>query len=109
MAKTVKQILRVYTENRRAAAPMQLHLTSFKDRNKQEMERHNGYQHWDINFHEDHYLDVFPKEKLIYLTSDSENVIHQLEDDKVYIIGGLVDHNGHKVSCHQNCMIILQR
>ncbi|KAL1491848.1 hypothetical protein ABEB36_012383 [Hypothenemus hampei] len=99
MAKTIKQILRVYTENRRAPAPMQLHLTNFKGKCKKEMERHNGYQHWDINFHESHYLDVFPKEKLIYLTSDSDNVIKQLENDKIYIIGGLVDHNGHKGIC----------
>ncbi|KAH0999101.1 tRNA methyltransferase 10 homolog A-like [Dendroctonus ponderosae] len=104
MAKTVKQILRVYTENRRASAPMQLHLSSFKGRSKEEMERHNGYQHWDIHFHESHYLDIFPRDKLVYLTSDSDNVIHNLEDDKVYIIGGLVDHNGHKGICYNKAV-----
>jgi len=104
MAKTIKQILRVYTENRRAKAPMQLHLSSFKDRCKEEMSRHNGYEHWDINFHESHYLDLFPKEKLIYLTSDSDNVINKLEDDKIYIIGGLVDHNAHKGICYQKAV-----
>lgn len=104
MAKTIKQILRVYTENRRATAPMQLHLTSFNGRSKEEMSRHHGYEHWDINFHECHYLDVFPKDKLLYLTSDSENVINTLEDDKVYIIGGLVDHNAHKGICYKKAL-----
>lgn len=97
MAKTIKQILRVYTLNRRSKAPMQLYLTSFKGRNKEEMSRHHGYENWDINFHSENYLEIFPKEKLVYLTSESDNIITELEDDKVYIIGGLVDHNSHKV------------
>ncbi|XP_076250246.1 tRNA methyltransferase 10 homolog A [Rhynchophorus ferrugineus] len=104
MAKTVKQILRVYTENRRAKAPLQLHLTSFKGRNKSEMERHHGYENWDMNFHESHYLDIFSKDCLVYLTSDSDNVIQKLEDNKVYIIGGLVDHNGHKGICYKKAV-----
>ena len=33
---------------------------------------------------------------IIYLTSDSNNVISSLEDDVYYVIGGLVDHNLHK-------------
>lgn len=97
MAKTVKQILRVYTLNRRSKAPMQLHLTSFNGRSKEEMSRHHGYENWDIYFHSEDYLEIFPKEKLVYLSSESDNVISKLEDDKIYIIGGLVDHNFHKV------------
>lgn len=97
MGKVIKQILRIYTENRRAKAPMQLHLTSFSGRNKEEMSKHNGYENWDMHFHEKDYLDVFSKEKLVYLTSESNNVIQELNQNKMYIIGGLVDHNSHKV------------
>lgn len=100
MAKTAKQILRVYTRNRRAKAPMQLYLTNFNGRSKNEMARHDGHENWDINFYEQDYIDIFPKDKLVYLTSESDNVINKLEDDKVYIIGGLVDHNAHKVGNH---------
>lgn len=98
MAKTIKQVLRVYTSNRRAKSPMQLHLSGFNGKSKKEMARHNGYEHWDINFHCDEYINIFPKDKLIYLTSESDNLITTLESDKIYIIGGLVDHNGHKVN-----------
>ncbi|XP_035743622.1 tRNA methyltransferase 10 homolog A-like isoform X3 [Vespa mandarinia] len=48
IAKLIKQILRCYTLNRRAIAPLQFSLTSFNGKSKKEMEKHNGYEHWDI-------------------------------------------------------------
>lgn len=48
----------------------------------------------------DHYESVLSDVQttnLVYLTADSPNVIHSLEKDKVYIIGGLIDRNRHKV------------
>lgn len=96
--------MRVYTQNRRAKASMQLHLASFTGRIKDEMARHHGYENWDLNFHSEPYIDVFPKDKLIYLSSESDNVITNLEEDKIYIIGGLVDHNSQKVCKFIDCL-----
>jgi tRNA (guanine9-N1)-methyltransferase len=46
---------------------------------------------------ENDYYEEFDKEKITYLTSDSPNVLDDLSDDHAYIIGGLVDHNHHRV------------
>jgi tRNA (guanine9-N1)-methyltransferase len=51
-----------------------------------------------VHFHEKHFTDVFDKDKIVYLTSESDNVVEEIDQDKVYIIGGLVDHNSQKVS-----------
>ncbi|XP_068629626.1 tRNA methyltransferase 10 homolog A [Battus philenor] len=98
--KVIKQILRCYSMNRRSITPLQFHVTSFGDKSKSDMSRHNGYENWDIEYHEEPYLEVFPKHKLVYLSSESNNTIEHFEEDTYYIIGGLVDHNQHKGLCH---------
>lgn len=46
-------------------------------------------------------MELFDKDKIIYLTSDSETVLEVLEKGAVYIIGGIVDHNHHKSLTHE--------
>lgn len=96
--KCVKQLLRVYTINRRSQYPIKLHFTSIVEGNRmyKVLEKNDGYQNWDVKFSPDSYVDVFDKSRIVYLSSDSENTIEHLEEDKIYIIGGLVDHNHHK-------------
>lgn len=48
IAKLTKQILRCYTLNRRAVAPMQFSLSSFTGKSSVDIEKHNGYEHWDV-------------------------------------------------------------
>ncbi|XP_058817703.1 tRNA methyltransferase 10 homolog A [Topomyia yanbarensis] len=102
VAKCVKQLLRIYTMNRRSEKPIPLHFTGIKEGGaiERHLKRNDGYQHWDVRFSADSFLNMFDKQKLVYLTSESDNVLSELEKDHVYVIGGLVDHNQHKGHCH---------
>ncbi|KAM4714862.1 tRNA methyltransferase 10 homolog A [Anableps anableps] len=93
-----KQIQRCYAENRRASHPVQFYLTSLGGQLKQSMdEKDKGWVNWkDITIKTEHYSTVVAKDELVYLTSDSPNVLEELDQTKAYVIGGLVDHNHHK-------------
>ncbi|KAK6617843.1 hypothetical protein RUM43_014072 [Polyplax serrata] len=104
IAKCISQVLRCYSNNRRSQDPLQFYVVNFNGQSQQEMEKHNGYRKWDVNFYEKGYLDLFEKESLVYLTSDSHNVIETLEENKVYIIGALVDHNSQKGLCYKTAV-----
>lgn len=104
MAKCSKQLLRVYTENRKSLMPIRLFYTSIREGGKIEkaLSRNDGYLNWDVKIHQESYLDLFDSDSIVYLTSDSENVLDVIDPDAVYIIGGLVDHNHHKgLSCER--------
>ncbi|XP_023838222.1 tRNA methyltransferase 10 homolog A isoform X2 [Salvelinus sp. IW2-2015] len=93
-----KQIQRCYAVNRRAVHPVQFYLTSLGGQLKQNMDKTDeGWVNWkDITVKAEAYHEVVAKEQLVYLTSDSPNVLTELDDTKAYVIGGLVDHNHHK-------------
>lgn len=46
---------------------------------------------------EDSFNKLFKAEELVYLTSESPNVLENICESKVYVVGGLVDHNSYKV------------
>ncbi|XP_031617333.1 tRNA methyltransferase 10 homolog A [Contarinia nasturtii] len=96
IGKCSKQMLRVYTENRKSKMPIQLHFTSIREnsRIKNSLSRNDGYANWDVKIHEKPYFDLFDHSSIVYLTSDSDHVLDELDPKAVYIIGGLVDH-GH--------------
>lgn len=98
---TLKQLHFCYAANRRAAAPMQFYLVNFNGASRNFFDAMEGTASWDVHMHKESYTDLFPKEQLVYLTSESPNKLESLEEDKVYIIGGLIDHNQHKGLCHK--------
>nr|XP_060511817.1 tRNA methyltransferase 10 homolog A [Panthera onca] len=76
----------------------QFYLTSHGGQLKKNMDENDkGWVNWkDIHIKPEHYSEFIKKEDLIYLTSDSPNVLKELDESKAYVIGGLVDHNHHK-------------
>lgn len=98
LSSCASQLLRVYTNNRRAKRPIPVHFTGLSEDGKlyEKLQRNEGWKNWDVIPHKESFMELFDKDKIIYLTSDSETVLDVLEKGAVYIIGGLVDHNHHK-------------
>lgn len=98
VCKCAKQLLWVYTINRKAEMPLHLYYTGLKDggRLQQALDKNDGYRNWDVHIKTESYTTLFESERIVYLTSDSDTVLTTLEKDTVYIVGGLVDHNHHK-------------
>lgn len=98
IAKCVKQLLRVYTLNRKSSMPIQLHYTSIRENGKIEnaLKRNDGYQNWDVHIQRKSFIELFDKDSIVYLTSESDKVLTEIDPNAAYIIGGLIDHNHHK-------------
>jgi tRNA (guanine9-N1)-methyltransferase len=92
------QIRYCYAFNKRAKHPVRVTVTSLSGKTHEILQNVSGFDQWaHRQFHqtEKDILETFDsdKSKLVYLTSDSETVLQSLEEDKIYIIGGIVDRN----------------
>ena len=109
------QLARCYSINRRLEEPVQFHIVAANgDKSQQTIDRLKvlNQGNWDVHMDtgdddnkskqnpstalRSSVLNVFNKDEVVYLTSESPNVLDTLDESKVYIIGGLVDHNAHK-------------
>ncbi|NXK30456.1 TM10C methyltransferase, partial [Piprites chloris] len=95
VANTVKQLVQSEGCNRRAVDPFHIHFCNFKDDSLYHREFLKHYKEaWGkllITVTEQCYTEVFPKDKLIYLTADSPKVMKTFDHDKIYIVGSMVD------------------
>ncbi|XP_009889933.1 PREDICTED: mitochondrial ribonuclease P protein 1 [Charadrius vociferus] len=95
VANTVRQIVLSESCNRRSVDPFHIHFCNFNDDSLYHKEFIKHYKEaWGkllITVTDQCYTDVFPKDKLIYLTADSPKVMKTFDHDKIYIIGSMVD------------------
>ncbi|NXH95281.1 TM10C methyltransferase, partial [Pachycephala philippinensis] len=92
---TVRQIVLSESCNRRSVDPFHIHFCNFKDDSLYHREFIKQYREaWDkllITVTDQCYTEIFPKDKLIYLTADSPKVMKTFDHDKIYIVGSMVD------------------
>ncbi|NXF08622.1 TM10C methyltransferase, partial [Smithornis capensis] len=95
VSNTVKQLVMSESCNRRSVDPFHIHFCNFKDDSLYHKELIKHYREaWGkllITVTDQCYTEVFPKDKLIYLTADSPNVMKTFDHDKIYIVGSMVD------------------
>ncbi|GAB1609673.1 mitochondrial ribonuclease P protein 1 homolog, partial [Argonauta hians] len=53
--------------------------------------RNKDEEYFMMTNSDQHYLDLYPKENLVYLTPDAPSVLKKFDHNAIYIIGGLVD------------------
>lgn len=86
-----------------AQHPLHLALTSVQGTMKAVLDKQvSGYKNWKATITDKPYIEHFAdqKERLVYLTADSENELQELDPEAIYIIGGIVDRNRHKLLCY---------
>lgn len=93
---TVSQLMEVEGWNRRAKEPFHLHFCNLQPNGayEQELLKRYGAETWNrllITCTNLQHVNTFPRERLVYLTADSPNVLRTFDHSKVYIIGALVD------------------
>ncbi|NXD24592.1 TM10C methyltransferase, partial [Spelaeornis formosus] len=92
---TVKQIMLSESCNRRSVDPFHIHFCNLKDDSLYHREFIKHYREaWGkllITVTEQCYTEIFPKNKLIYLTADSPKEMKTFDHDKIYIVGSMVD------------------
>ena len=98
-----QQLSRVYGFNRKSSDPCHLtfcHLP--KDCKTRQIccDKSEGFANYILNFSQKSLIDTFEnrKQDLVYLTPDSDNLLEDIEDNKIYVIGGLVDDSVKKLS-----------
>nr|4JWG_A Chain A, tRNA (guanine(9)-N1)-methyltransferase [Schizosaccharomyces pombe 972h-] len=99
-----QQVTRCHSANRTALHPVELFATNFGGRLKTRQDfvlkgQQNNWKRYNPTTKS--YLEEFEsqKEKLVYLSADSDNTITELDEDKIYIIGAIVDKNRYKNLC----------
>ena len=66
---------------------------------------HEGFakKKWELEIRSEHILELFEEEKVVYFSPDAEEVCGELEEDKIYVIGGIVDRDRLKGVSYKTC------
>ncbi|KAG5261112.1 hypothetical protein AALO_G00300160 [Alosa alosa] len=102
LSRLAGQIRRLYGSNRKALCPFHLYLTEFQPDSllyTECLRMNDGFHEYAVGvgssfrmeMTEQSWLDLFPVEDVIYLTPDAEKALETVDDETVYILGGLVD------------------
>ena len=91
-----KQIMILFSENRNHINPFDIHLCNLTP-NSTTMKyllKHIPTlldKEFPLNVHENSFMDLFPKEQLVYLTPHCKTDMNSYSHDSIYIIGAMVD------------------
>ncbi|XP_059110254.1 tRNA methyltransferase 10 homolog B isoform X1 [Peromyscus eremicus] len=94
LSRLAGQIRRLYGSNKKASRPFWICLTGFSTDSplyEECLRMNDGFSAYLLDVTEEDCFSLFPLETLVYLTPDSEQALEDIDQNTVYIIGGLVD------------------
>ncbi|CAF0796811.1 unnamed protein product [Rotaria sp. Silwood1] len=98
LSNLVDQIQYLFADITRYHSPSFVYLCNLSryGRLRAEFTRRASLENMCFEFTESNYLDLFPHDKLIYLSPDSNVEMTSFDHDAIYIIGGIADRTGKK-------------
>lgn len=93
---TGRQLFYSLLTNRQHKNPFNLQLfnVNYNETSFKTMEKHMPLLRYKKNpflITENTFTSIYPMEKLLYLSPDSENILSNYDSDDIYIVGGIVD------------------
>ena len=107
------QLRYCYSNNKRSETPCLLTVTGLSESSQtfQHLSNVSGFDTWNPKaFHrteqslQDHFANQL--DRIVYLTSDSPTTLQDLDNSKIYVIGGIVDRNRYKGAAFQRAQSI---
>jgi len=95
-----KQLQLTYSVLKRSAVPIRLHVCSLGQLSTTLLLflRAQGLESWPFEKQNDAPYDIWPKSSIVLLSPDAVDVVSSFDDDKVYVIGGIVDRTVRKAA-----------
>lgn len=90
----ISQIQLCHGENKVIREPFHFHFCNIIPGSQTDVKLRRGIPNLDelpLSVTKHHYLDCYPKERLVYLSPNSPNLLQKFEVDDVYVIGAIVD------------------
>ncbi|XP_032716515.1 tRNA methyltransferase 10 homolog B isoform X1 [Lontra canadensis] len=94
LSRLAGQIRRLYGSNKKASRTFWIYLTGFTTDSplyEECLRMNDGFSSYLLDITEEDCFSLFPLDTLVYLTPDSEHALEDIDLNKVYILGGLVD------------------
>ena len=110
-----QQIMQSYGYNKASEKPVHMYVTGISAKFKEHLDKLNTHAWMGATFvQEDDYFDLpyfkvgtaseGVQKQLVYLSSDADEVLDELDERCAYIIGGIVDRNKHKGIAHNKAV-----
>ncbi|KAK3088108.1 hypothetical protein FSP39_014766 [Pinctada imbricata] len=93
-SKLAQQLCRLYGVNRKSVAPAHLYFVGFDKEGelyKECIRKNSGFHDYKVEITDQSVTELFPLDEIVYLTPDSDTELSEIDDSKVYVLGGLVD------------------